>query len=136
MRFSCTAGAMLSARGDDGGAASRRPRGSFGAVLRRRSGLGRGGLALAAGLGLGGLALEAGLVGGRRRGLGLGLVAVLGTEVRPGAAGGERGQRPAGALELRELGAVDRRLPGAGLGDRENRRDDEAVVLPAALRDP
>src|SRR5262245_8978758 len=119
MRFSCTAGAMLSARQDgDGAAVPATPSGSRRAASSERSGLGGGGLALEAGLRLGGLALEAGLVGGGRRGRfggGLGLVEVLGREVRPGDARGERGERPAGALELREGGAVDRRRPRAAL---------------------
>src|SRR3954452_4632795 len=103
MRFSCTAGAD----------AIRPPCREWTASGRRRLLALEARLALARAL----VAREARLVLGDGLGRGRrGLVEVLGREVRAGGAGGERHERPAGALHALEQRGVDRRLSGAALG--------------------
>src|SRR4051794_31106103 len=110
MRFSCTAGAdAIRPVGRErgrwrGGPVARR--GATSAGGRRRGRVGRGLLAVEAAVVRGGggdlVAREARLVlRDRLRGGRLRLVEVLRREVRPGDAGAEREQRPAGALHAR-----------------------------------
>src|SRR3954453_22023462 len=107
MRFSCTAGADAIRRPDAKAAAHGGP--SRTSSMSKRSSGRRRLLALEARLALGRdlVAREARLVLGDRLGRGGGgLVEVLRREVRASGAGGERHERPAGALHAREQRGV------------------------------